>query len=388
MFTTGSKLFLGATALSIAAAVIYGNAKVGAAGWLGVLGLLSAAFAFAFLFGVNYYAKDGNVSAMSENAVTEAPAARPPAERSMWPALAAIGVGTIAVGTVSKPIVFKAGVVLVLAAAIEWVVRNWSERASASASYNAGLRKRLLHPIEFPVTAAVGLGILIYSFSRVMLWIDKSAGPAVFVVTGALILFGGFLFASKPSLKSGVVTGVCVIGALGLISAGAVMALDGQRPIEEHPTTESDNSAICSSPEEGEGELAEIDDKGSQAVASKASVAMTVTLENGQLTAHEQGIAEPQNPVTVSRGNTVNLIFKNRDPEKRRLTVNMGEFEEDINGTAVKSRPKVCTTLVRGEDGSQFLTFELAKPSIASSQPYTFTVPGLDDLEPIVIKVP
>jgi hypothetical protein len=30
----------------------------------------------------------------------------------------------------------------------------------------------------------------------------------------------------------------------------------------------------------------------------------------------------------------------------------------------------------------------LAKPSIASSQPYTFTVPGLDDLEPIEIKVP
>ena len=105
-------------------------------------------------------------------------------------------------------------------------------------------------------------------------------------------------------------------------------------------------------------------------------------------TAHEQGIEGAQNPVTVSRGNTVNLIFKNRDPEKRRLTVNMGEFDEDINGTAVKTRPKVCTTLVRGEDGSQFLTFKLPKPSIASSQPYTFTVPGLDDLVPIEIKVP
>jgi hypothetical protein len=388
MFTTGSKLFLGATALSIAAAVIYGNAKAGAAGWLGVLGLLSAALAFGLLFGVNWYTKDGNVSAMSETATAEAPAARRPAERSVWPALAAIGVGTVAVGAVSKPIVFKAGVVLLLAAAIEWVVRSWSERASADASYNDGLRKRLLHPIEFPVLAAVGLGVLIYSFSRVMLWIDKSAGPAVFVVTGALILFGGFVFASKPSLKKGVVTGVCAIGALGLISTGAVMAFDGQRHIEEHPTTETDNSAACNSAEEGEGDLAEIDHKGSQAVASKASVAMTVVLEDGQLSAYEQGIAGPQNPVTVSRGNTVNLIFKNRDPEKRRLTVNMGEFTEDINGTAVKTRPQVCTTLVRGEDGSQFLTFELAKPSIASSQPYTFTVPGLDDLVPIEIKVP
>jgi hypothetical protein len=111
-----------------------------------------------------------------------------------------------------------------------------------------------------------------------MLWIDKSAGPAVFVVT-ALILFGGFLFASKPSLKSGVVTGVCVVGALGLISAGTVMALDGQRTILEHPTTETDNSAACNSAEEGPGELAEVDDRGSQAVAGRRASPLIITLE-------------------------------------------------------------------------------------------------------------
>ncbi len=38
--------------------------------------------------------------------------------------------------------------------------------------------------------------------------------------------------------------------------------------------------------------------------------------------------------------------------------------------------------------GDQFLTFELPKPSIASNEPYTFTVPGLDDLTPVEIKVP
>ncbi len=94
-----------------------------------------------------------------------------------------------------------------------------------------------------------------------------------------------------------------------------------------------------------------------------------------------------QNPVTVSRGNIVNVIFKNHDTVKRRLTVNMGEFETDVNGTAVKTRPKTCTTLVRENDGSQFLSFILPKPSIASSQPYSFTVPGVDGAE-IEIKVP
>jgi hypothetical protein len=200
-------------------------------------------------------------------------------------------------------------------------------------------------------------------------------------------LVGGFLLAAKPGLKTGVVTGLGAIALLGLVSTGAVMAIDGQRPIEEHPTTETDNSAVCLLAEEGPGTQAEIDHKGSQAVAAKAGVAMTVVLENGQLRAYEQAVDGPQNPVTVSRGNVVNVIFKNRDPEKRRLTVNLGEFEQDVNGTLVKQRPKVCTTLVRGNDGVQFLSFVLPKPSIASSQPYTFTVPGVDT-PPIEIKVP
>ena len=387
MFTTGSKLFLGATVAAIVAAIVYGLSNGGSTGWLGTIGLTSAAFAFAFLFAINYYAHDGNVSAMSDNATTESPAAQPPAGSSMWPAVAAVAVAAIAVGAVSKPLVFKAGVVLLLAATVEWMVQGWSERASADPAYNAGLRKRMLHPLEFPVLAAAGLGAVIYSFSRIMLWIDKSGGPVVFIVAGALVLVGGFLFASKPSLKKGMITGICTIGALGLVSTGAVMAVDGQRTIEQHPTTKTDNAAACALAEEGTGTQAEVDEKASQAVASKASVGLNLVLENGKLTAHELGIAGDQNPVTVSRGNVVNVIFKNRDAEPRRLTVNMGEFTEDVNGTPVKSQPKACTSLVR-KDGSQFLTFVLSKPSDATPDvPYSFTVPGVDGAE-IQIQVP
>jgi hydrogenase-4 membrane subunit HyfE len=386
MFTTGSKLLLGATVLSVAAAIVFGASNGGATGWLGTVALVSAAVVFALLFGVNYYTRDGNVSAMSQEAVAEAAAAQPPAGRSLWPLFAAMGVAAIAVGAVSKPIVLKAGVVVVLAAAVEWMVQAWSERASADPEYNAGLRKRILHPLEFPVLAAAGLAAMIYSFSRIMLWIDKSGGPVVFIIIGALVLFGGFVLASRPSLKKGVVAGVCTIGALGLVSTGAVMAVDGQRTIEAHPTTSTDNGAVCSQPEEGPGEQAEVDDKGSQAVAAKASVGLIVELKNGQLIAHEADIDQPQSTVTIARGNIVNLIFKNHDPEKRRLTVNMGEFEQDINGTVVKQRPKKCTTLVR-EDGSQLLTVEFSKPSAASAQPYSMTVPGVDGAE-IKVVVP
>jgi len=387
MLTTGSKLFLGATVLSTVAAIVYGLSTSGGFGWLGVMGLLSAAVAFAFMFCINYFTRDGNVSAMSEQVVSESAAAQPPAGRSMWPLIAAVGVAAIALGAVSKPIVFKAGVIVVLAAGLEWMVQGWSERASADPEYNAGLRKRMLHPVEFPILAAVGLGVVIYSFSRIMLWINKSGGPVVFVLAGGLILFGGFLIALRPTVKGGIITGVCAIAALGLVATGALMAVDGQRTIAEHPTTGTDNNAVCLLAEEGPGEQAEVDQKGSQAVSSKASVGLTVTLEGGQLHAHQLGLDADVNPITVSRGNIVNMIFKNHDSQKRRLTVNMGQFQIDVNGTAVTQRPRQCTTLVHPE-GSQFLTFILPKPSIASSEPYSITVPGVDGLKPIEIKVP
>jgi hypothetical protein len=387
MLTTGSKLLLGATTLSIVAAVVYGSSTGGSAGWLGVMGLLSAFLVFGFLFAVNYYAHDGNVSAMSENAAIESPAAQTPVGRSLWPLVGGLAVGAIAVGAQSKPIVFKAGVVLLLAAAVEWMVQAWSERASADTAYNAGLRKRMLHPLEFPVLAAAGLGAIIYSFSRIMLWVDKSGGPVVFIICGALVLFGGFLFAAKPSLKKGVVAGVCTIAALGLVSTGAVMAVDGQRPIEEHPTTSTNSGSACTLAQEGPGTQAEVDAKGSQAVASKSGIAITLTLENGKLTAHEQALPGTLQTVTISRGNIVNVIFKNRDPEKARLVVNLGEFEQDINGTKVKVHPRVCTTLVRGDGGDQFLSFIVPKPSIASTQPYSFSVPGVPGAV-VEIKVP
>jgi hypothetical protein len=384
MFTTGSKLFLGATVLSVVAAVVYGLANGGSRGWLGTIGLLTAAIAFAFLFGINYYTRDGNVKAMSNDSASGAPAASPPPGRSMWPAMAAIAVATTAIGAETKPVVFKVGIVLLLASAAEWMIQGWSERASADAAYNAGLRKRILHPLEFPVLAFGGLATLIYAFSRIMLTIDKANGPVVFIVAGALVLIGGFLIASRPSLKKGMITGVCAVAALGLVGTGVAMAVSGQRTIEDHPTTSQNSGAACSLVDDG-GD-AELDDRASQAVASKASIGINLVLQDGILTAHELGVTGDTKVVTVSRGNIVNVIFTNRDSEKRRLTVNMGEFEKDVNGTKVKEQPKACTNLVR-TDGSQFLSFVLREPSIASGKPYTFSVPGVAKAE-IEIKVP
>ncbi|MFM8714059.1 MAG: hypothetical protein ACKOE7_11970, partial [Actinomycetota bacterium] len=78
----------------------------------------------------------------------------------------------------------------------------------------------MLHPIEFPIIATLGLGVVIFAFSRIMLAISKSAGAVAFIVAASLVLLVGSLFALRPALKPALVGGICVIGAVGIIAGG------------------------------------------------------------------------------------------------------------------------------------------------------------------------
>jgi len=383
MVTTGTKFFLGATVLAFVASIAYGVSNGGGAGWMGTVGLLHVALALALLAVVVISIRDGNVPGQEADATTTSSAAQPPPVRSGWPAIAAVGLALLVVGASTEPIVFKGGVVVLLAAAVEWMVQGWSERASTDAAYNAAIRRRLLHPIELPLLGAAGLALVIYSFSRIMLFLSKAGGPFAFVVVGALILIGGYLFASRPGLKRGLVVGVCAIGALGLVSAGAVAAIDGEREIERHPTTGDEEAAACTASEEdaeGDHELEEVDEKGSQSVSATSGVLAEVFLRDGELTAELTGFAEPQRVLTVPRSTPSNILFTSEDDGKHRLTAYLGTVIEDANGTEIHIPQRVCTTLVE-EDGQAILTVNFPKSSAATDEgdPYTLTVPGLDD---------
>ncbi|MEK7426643.1 MAG: hypothetical protein AAB131_22710 [Actinomycetota bacterium] len=373
MFTTGSKLFIAATSLAIAAAIVFGVTNTGDVGWTATVGLVGAAVALTLLTGVNFFVRDSNVGSMQPDATTNSPAAHDAPGSSMWPLIGAVGVTLIAIGIVATPVVFKAGVVVVLATVVEWMVQGWSERASSDRAFNAGVRKRILNPLEFPVLGAVGLAVVVYSFSRIMLFLSKAAGPAAFAVIAALLLVGGFLFASQPSVKRSIVVGICTIAGLGLVSAGAVMAIDGQRQIHAHDIIEAD-PAVCASNAE-----AEVDEKGSQSLAAKSNVAATLYFENGRLSAQVIGIPGRVTTITLPRSTPSNIVFRNLDAEPVRLTANLGTFETDVevNGEFIKQSPLTCTTLVE-QDGRQFLTITFAKASSGSLAPYSLVVPGVD----------
>lgn len=379
MFTTGSKLFLGATTLSIVATVVYAVSKGGDTGWTATVGLITLSTVLAFLTGVNFYVRDNNVSAAQPEALANAPAAQDPPSTSMWPAVAAVGAALLVIGLVTEPVVFKTGIVVLLAVLVEWMVQGWSERASADPEYNASLRKRMLHPLEFPLLAAVGLGVVIFSFSRIMLFLSKSGGPIAFAVIASLVLFAGFLFASRRNLRRSITIGVCGIAALGIVSTGAAAAIGGERELHEHATVGS-TPDVCTSNEESE-----VDSKASQSVGLKNGVAAIVRFDGAQLVADVAGTHEPTTTMTLQRSNPSFLIFENHSDERVRLTAHLGTFEEDVNGTPVKTSPVTCTQLVE-PGGKQQLTLTFSKASVATpDDPYRLTVPGFDGAITIVV---
>lgn len=377
MFTTGSKLFFGATALSVACAVVFAASTGGPTGIMGTVGLLSLAIVFGFLAGINFFNADGNVPGMQQGAEYTAAAAQPPVGSSMWPLVAAVGVAGLVVGAVSTPVVFKVSIVVVLAATAEWMVQGWSERASADAQYNAGVRKRMLHPLEFPILGALGLGAVVYAFSRIMLSVDKESTPWVFMVIGALIAVGAFVFAGRRNASRSTIVGICTVGAVALLGAGVASAVQGQRTIEEHPTTSG--SALCL---EGGTEV-EIDDHASQDVSAKSSVIANIFLQsNDVVIARIPGFTDPEDnfsTITVPRSADVRIRFHNDSSSPQRITARLGTFGD-------AAEVVMCTTVVNpGKEA--FLSFKIPKTNAASSTPLELVIPGVEGQQ-IAIVVP
>jgi hypothetical protein len=375
MFTTGSKFLIGASVLAAVSAIAYGVAQDGV---MGTVGLASAALALAFLAGINIYTRDANIWDDEISSVETAPAAARPPANSIWPMAFALGASVLTVGLVTYQAVFIVGVVLLLAAGAEWTAEAWAERASADATYNAGVRSRIANPLEFPLAAAIGIGIIVFAFSRIMLWLSKTNTVVFFAVMGLIILTVAFFLAYRPGLKSRAAFGTIAVGVLALVAGGAAAGLDGEREIHEHETTEGlseEGADICLSTE-----VFEADENASQSVGATAAVAARITLEDdGELTFSVNGpVEEGATALTLPRSNPNNVLFVNRSGEERRLSLDLGTRVVTNEAGEDEEIPYlVCTTLV-DTDGQQNKTLTIGAPSIVAPDGYFFFVPGVE----------
>jgi len=360
MFSTGSKYFFGITFLGAVSFAIYmlliGESAIGATALFGLVaatGLLTA---------LVLATRDGSKDEDGIAASTAAPTG------SIWPLIAAVGATVLLVGTITSPLVTLFGIVALLAALIEWTVLSWSERASSDVEYNAALRKRLLNPIEFPVIAAVGLGVIIVSFAQITLAVDKSVGAIAFIVLGSLVLAAGVLFSVRPGLKRGLVTGICIFGAVGIVAAGIAGAGVGIREDLVHAKEEGHYMH-----QECGAEKSKYFDKiPLEGVSATSSVDTHIDLIDGKLVASVQGIAGNQETITIPRSNPTNIVFRNKTDGEYRLVASLGS---KVVTDGVKEDVVQCTQLI--EQGfEQLLILNIPKPAEAG-KPCTLTVPGL-----------
>ncbi|MEI7883179.1 MAG: hypothetical protein WCI32_06545 [Actinomycetota bacterium] len=371
MFTPGSKYLIAITGLSAVSLALYMLlVHPSAIGAVALIGLLTAT---SLLTGITLFTRDGHASEGETSAATlDTPTS------SMWPLVGAAGFTLLLVGTITTPIVFILGIVAMLAALIEWTVQAWSERGSGDIAYNASIRQRLLNPIEYPLLAAIGIAVIIFSFSRVMLAINKDAGALTFILAASAISLVGLLISVRPQLKKSIVLTIAVVAAVGLVGAGIASMGVGMRD-ELVVAGQEDHYAH----KECGAERSEHFDKGvSKTISAKSGADATIELIDGKLTAHAQGIEGLQDSITVRRSNPINIIFRNKDAGEFRLSAYLGKTKV---ADGVSEDLVTCTQLLP-QGGEQWLTFKIAKPSIAEG-PYTLTIPGLEG-QSIVVVVP
>jgi hypothetical protein len=369
MFPAGSRLLIGATLLTALAAALYGTTN---GGTLGTTGLTFAAFGLAVLTGINIYTHDADVSAMDETARTDSAAARPAPWASLWPLIGALAAVLLVVGLVTYPIVFVLGIVCLVAAFVEWTLQAWSERASGDNTYNSEVRQRFAHAAEFPVLAALVFGIVVFSFSRIMLSLSKAGSPAAFGAIASIVLIAGFLIAFRRNLDNRVLAGVTAVAVLALVAGGAIAAISGEREMHPHETVGAEGAC-------GEEET-EADENASQSVSAKANLFAEIVLrDDDTLLAHEPDLPE-STTLTLQRANPTNVSFRNESDDRRRLVLDY-QVLEDGEGVPAER----CTALV-DEGGSQLMTFSIDLPS-SEYGPFQFFVPGVED-QSIEVVVP
>lgn len=375
MITTGSKLLVGSAVVAWLSAAVYGIAQEGT---LGSIGLISAAVGLTLLAAINMYVRDSNVSATDEASFESSAAAQATARPSLWPLLAGLAATTITLGLVTYTAIFVIGVILLAAATFEWLVQGWSERASKDDAYNERARDTLADPLQLPVAAAIGAGVVIYAFSRVMLGLpNKSATVVAFSVVAALVLAVGAIVGLQRNISRTAMTGAFSIAAIALIAGGAVAGINGERETHPHETP----GDLAEANECGTEET-EADEKASQTVAAKSNAAAEITFDGAELTADVPGYDGNFGQLTLLRANPNHILFHNESDEEARLVF---DLQPAVDADGVPTGPeRVCTTLVE-PGGSTFTTVIVTQPSFAVDEPFAFTVAGSDARLEVVV---
>lgn len=363
MITPGSKYFFGLTGLSLIAAILY-MVLVNPSD-LGAVALFGLATSGALIGAMALFTRDGDVYT-DEEAVAANAVAGPP---SLWPIVFALGAALVLTGLATVSVVFILGIAVLIGGGVEWSIQNWADGASSDREFNEFARARAISAIEYPGLAAVGLGVIAFFFSRVVLAVSKESGPIIFMVVAAVIFVVGVLIAAKPIMKGAITVVVAVLAVVVLAGAGTFAALSGER--HELAVAAEEDHYDASHRECGEKESKYYDHLANGAVSLRSAVTATIFVKDGKVYAEAIGMTKKVDTITIARSNAISVMFRNLDVQEHRLVVHLGSAK--VAETDVIEKIGTCTQLT-GQNEEQVMTLKIAKP--ADAEPYKFTVPG------------
>jgi hypothetical protein len=246
MISTGSKWFFGLGFVSFVLAACYGwttggnglgplslGYKGGVGDHLGYGILVAGGFVSVFLGIVATMSRDADAEAVAQAAGTDAVPPVIPAGTSYWPALSAFGAALVVIGLVSEVVFLVFGLIVFGIVLVEWTVQTWADHATGDPETNRQIRNRLMNPIEFPLAAVLGLGLLAIGFSRIFLALTNDQTVVLGVVITAVVVAIGFVVASRPRLSSNLIVGLLVALAVLIIALGIAGAVAGPHELDE-----------------------------------------------------------------------------------------------------------------------------------------------------------
>jgi hypothetical protein len=335
MFTTGSKLFFGVTFLAIFAAAVHG---IVTGDFSGTIVLSFMAVAAAFLGGFTVWMRDANPR-LSEQGVSAVPTAAS-VPGSMWPLVGGLSLTMTALGLAIDRRIFGVGIVLLVATIAEWMVQSWADRASADPAYNAKIRGRLAHPVEFPVIGALVIGAVLFGFSRIMLSLPETGAIILFSVVGVAVLVVAVFLARQRESNRNLLYGIGA-ASVALLTVGAIVGVNRG----EHFFV-------------AKAEGHEKEEKPNEAVAAKANPMATVRASKGSMVLErDSGLLEE---ITVPKGLATSVIFRNETGEKAKLVVESVMVEVDEGGVS-KTVPHPYETEEIESGKVKYLTFVMPK---------------------------
>ena len=351
MVTTGSKFFFAVTAilggilsLELVIRLLSPGTYIFGLDTMQSIVMASAMLACAFLGGLLVAFRD------SEAPAEATVAAMPHVSSSVWPVVSGIAITLMALGLVTDKRIFGVGFAVLLASSFEWMIAGWADKASADPAYNASVRSRFLHPIEFPALGALIIGAIMFGFSRIMLSLNETGAIILFAVVGTIILLVAVGLASRTSFSRQMLAGVLGVGVITIAAFSIVGISRGEHTAEEN--------------------IPEVEKKASNAVANKANTLASVNATAAGIEfRHDSAVLDQ---LLVPRALSTSLMFRNDTGEKAQLVVESVKVVTDKDGNAKEEKDEFATEFI-GDGKSKLLTINIPKASTAD-KPYRIMV--------------